>query len=156
MGHTTINQKAAIAAEMAVKATATTAAVAEVHTTINQKGAAIAAEMAVEAAATAAAVAEAKTAAKGAAATSRRQLWQRQGQAAARADNNEPKSGRNGGQGSGIGNSCGRGEDSGRGVGGNMGADSFGNNGGRQRRGQTTINQKAAEWRSLRWQRRQP
>jgi hypothetical protein len=71
VGHTTIYQKAAIVAEMAVKATATAAAMAEAHTTINQKAAAIAAETAVEAAATVAAMAEAKTAAEGAAATLR-------------------------------------------------------------------------------------
>ncbi len=77
MGHTIINQKVAgIAAETVVKAAATAAAVAEVHTTINQKAAAIVAEMAVEAAATVAAMAEAKTAAEGAVAMSRRQLWQ--------------------------------------------------------------------------------
>ena len=61
MGHTTINQKAAIAAEMAVKAMATAAALAEAHTTINQKAAAIAADTVVKAVAMAAAVAEAKT-----------------------------------------------------------------------------------------------
>jgi hypothetical protein len=76
MGHTTINQKAVIAAEMAVEATAMAAAVAEAHTTINQKAAVIAAEMAVEAAATAVAIAEAKTVTEGATATLRQQLWQ--------------------------------------------------------------------------------
>ena len=70
MGHTTINQKAAIAAETAVEVTATSAAMAEAHTTINQKVAAIVAEMAVKAAATVATVAEEKTAGEGAAATS--------------------------------------------------------------------------------------
>ena len=44
MGHTTINQKAAIVAEVAVEATVTAAAMAEAHTTINQKAAAIVAE----------------------------------------------------------------------------------------------------------------
>jgi hypothetical protein len=76
MGHTSINQKAAIAAEMAIEVTVTAAAVAEAHTTINQKAAVIAADMAVEAAATATAVAEAKTAAEGAVAMLRQQLWQ--------------------------------------------------------------------------------
>ncbi len=150
MGHTTINQKAAIAAEMAVKARMVmAAAVAEVHTTINQKAAALAAEMAVEAAARVAAVAamaEAKTAAEGVAATSHQQFWQRWGKAMAGADNNQPKSGRNGGQAGGDGSSRGRREDSGREGDGNIGADSFGNNGGRQQWGQTTINQKVAEW----------
>ncbi len=101
MGHITINQKVAIAAETVVKAMATAAAVAEAHTTINQKAAviaaAIAAEMAVEGAATAAAVAEAKTAAEGAAATLCWLPWQQRGQATAGADNNQPKSSRNGG-----------------------------------------------------------
>ncbi len=69
MGHTKINQKAAIVAETVVKAAATAAAVAEVHITINQKAAAIVVETAVKAAATAAAVAKAKTVAEGAAAT---------------------------------------------------------------------------------------
>jgi hypothetical protein len=72
MGHTTINQKvAAIAAETAVKAAATAAAVEEAHTTINQKEAAIAAETAVKAATTATVVSEAKTAAEGVAVISR-------------------------------------------------------------------------------------
>ncbi len=65
MGRTTINQKAAIAAETAVEATGMAAAVAEAHTTINQKAAAIAAETAVKVAAMVAAVAEAKTVAEG-------------------------------------------------------------------------------------------
>ncbi len=84
----------------AVKVTVTAAAMAEAHTTINQKAAAIAAAIAaetmVEAVAMAAAVAEAKTAAEGAAATLRRLLWQQRGQAMAGAVNNQPKSGRNG------------------------------------------------------------
>jgi ATP-dependent RNA helicase SUPV3L1/SUV3 len=132
MVHTTINQKAVIAAETAVEATATAAAVAEVHTTINQKAAAIAAETAVKAATTAAAVAEAKTVAEGVAATLRQQLWQRRGQATAGADNNQPKHGRNGSQGGGNKGSRGRGEDSKRGGGKDVGADSFSNDGGKQ------------------------
>jgi hypothetical protein len=113
MAHTTINQKAAIVAEMAVEVTATAAAMAEAHTTINKKVAAIAAEMAVKAAAMAEAMAEVKTAAEGAAATLRQQLWQRRGQATVGADNNQPKSARNGGRGSGNGSNHGRREDSG-------------------------------------------
>ncbi len=143
MGHTTINQKAAIVAKTVVKATAMAAAMAEAHTTINQKAAAIAA---VEAAVTAAAVAEAKTGAEGVGWTSCQQLWQQRGQAMAGADNNQPKSSRNGGQGGGDGSSHGRGEDSERGGGGNVGANCFGSDGGRQWQRQTTINQKAAEW----------
>jgi hypothetical protein len=96
MGHTNINQKAAIGAEMAVEAMATAAAMAEAHTTINQKAAAIVAEMVVEEVAMAAAVAEAKIAAEAAAAMSHQQLWHRWGQAMVGADNNQPKSGRNG------------------------------------------------------------
>jgi hypothetical protein len=102
---------------------------AEAHPTINQKAEAIAADMAVEAVVTSAAVAEAKTAAEGVAVMLRQQLWQRWGQATAGADNNQPKSGRNGGQGGGNVSSHGRGEDSGRGGSGNIGTDSFGNDG---------------------------
>ncbi len=76
MGHTSINPKTAIAAEMAVKAMETSAVMAEVHTTINQKAEAIAADTVVEAAAMAAAMVEAKTAAEGAVAMLCRQLWQ--------------------------------------------------------------------------------
>jgi hypothetical protein len=50
-----------------------------------------------------------------------------------------------GSQGGGNGVSRGSSEDDGRGDGGNIGTDSFGNNRGRRRQGQITINQKAAE-----------
>ncbi len=85
-----------MAVETTVKAAAMEAAVAEARTTVNQKMAGIAAEMAVKAAAMVAAMAEAKTAAEGTAVMSRQQLWQQQGLATTEADNNQPKSGRNG------------------------------------------------------------
>jgi hypothetical protein len=50
-----------------------------------------------------------------------------------------------GGRGGGNGVSRGCSKDSGRGGGGDVGANSFGNDRGRQRQGQTTINQKVAE-----------
>jgi hypothetical protein len=67
--------------------------------------------MAVKAAVMAAAVAEAKTGAEGAAGTSCQQLWQQRGQATTGADNNQPKSSRNCGQGGGNSGSRGRRED---------------------------------------------
>ncbi len=53
-----------------------------------------------------------------------------------------------GGQGGSDSGSRDRGKDSGRGGSGDIGNNSFGNDGGRQQREQITINQKAAEWRS--------
>ncbi len=67
---------AAIAAETVIEATAMAAAVAEVHTTINQKAAALAAETVVKVVVTVVAMAEAKAVAEGAVATLHQQLWQ--------------------------------------------------------------------------------
>jgi hypothetical protein len=66
-------------------------------------------------------------------------------EAATGAYDNQPKSGRNSGQGGNNGGSRGSGKDSSRGGSTDVGANSFGSNKGRQHQGQTTINHKVAE-----------